>query len=124
MPKVNVYMKTAMTDEIRVLVEEDIQAGANPAEVSFSSKACMLLELGLRVYKLQRSENATGGHDDFDKVMMAGVLEAKYLTQFLTKTLGQMNNIDVEEVKGKVKALIKHDMEPFFFEPNEEDIQD
>lgn len=114
MPKVNVYMKTSMTDEIRALVEEDIQAGANPSEVSFSGKACMLLELGLRVYNLRRSEHAGSSHDEFDRVIMSGVLEAKYLTQFLTKTLSEKNGINVAEIKEKVKGKIKKDMDQFF----------
>lgn len=121
MPKVNVYMKTAMTEEIRALVEEDIQAGANPSEVSFSSKACMLLELGLRVYNLRRSEHAGSSHDEFDRMLMSGVLEAKYLTQFLTKTLGEKNGINVAEIKEKVKGTIKKDMEKFFPSTDEDE---
>lgn len=121
MPKVNVYMKTAMTEEIRALVEEDIQAGANASEVSFSSKACMLLELGLRVYRLQRSEKAGSGHDEFDRMLMSSALEACYLAQFLTKTLGESNGINVAEIREKVKSTIKKDMEQFFPSTDDEE---
>ncbi|EHI50016.1 relaxosome protein TraM, partial [Aeromonas salmonicida] len=78
----------AVIDEIKGLVEEDIQAGAHPDEVSFSSKTSMLLELGLRVYNLRRSEHAGSGHDEFDRMLLSGVLEAKYLTQFFNQNVG------------------------------------
>ena len=86
MPKVNVYMKTSMTDEIRALVE-----------------------------------HAGSSHDEFDRMLMSGVLEAKYLTQFLTKTLGEKNGINVAEIKEKVKGTIKKDMEQFFPSTDEDE---
>ena len=121
MAKVTVYLKNAVIDEIKGLVEEDIQAGAHPDEVSFSSKTSMLLELGLRVYNLRRSEHAGSGHDEFDRMLLSGVLEAKYLTQFLTKTLGEANGIDVAAIKEKVKGPIKNDMEQFFPSTDDEE---
>lgn len=115
MPKVNVYLKTPMINEIKSLVEEDVQAGANPAEVSFSSKASMLLELGLRVYNLRRSEHSSNGRDEFDRVLMEAVLESKYYTQFVTKTLAELKGgVDTTAVKEKVKRNVNEDMEPFF----------
>lgn len=114
MAKVTVYLKNAVIDEIKGLVEEDVQAGAHPEEVSFSSKTSMLLELGLRVYNLRRSEHAGSGRDEFDKLMIMGILEAKYLSQFMTKTLSEMNSIDVAAVKDKVKRNIQNDIEQFF----------
>ena len=114
MAKVTVYLKNAVIDEIKGLVEEDIQAGAHPEEVSFSSKTSMLLELGLRVYNLRRSEHAGNGRDEFEKLMITGVLEAKYLSQFMAKTLSEMNGVDVSAIKEKVKRTIQNDIEPFF----------
>lgn len=120
MPKVQVYLKHGVIDEIKGLVAEDVEAGANPAEVSFSSKAAMLLELGLRVHNLRRSERVGSGHDDYDRVLMSAALEAKYLTQFLAKTLAEMNNSDITATKERVKANVQEDMEPFFQEVDDE----
>jgi cell division protein FtsX len=119
MPKVTVYLKNTVIDEIKSLVEEDIQAGAHPEEVSFSSKTSMLLELGLRVYNLRRSEHVSGGRDDFEKLLITAALEAKYLTQHLTKTISELHGVDVSAVKEKVKKTIEADIEPFF--PNIEE---
>lgn len=121
MPRVQIYLKHNCIEEIHGLVEEDIQAGANPAEVSFSSKACMLLELGLRVYNLRRSEQAGSGHDEFDRMLLAAALEAKYLTQNLTRIVGEANGIDVAALKERVKGTIKSDMEHFFPSTDDEE---
>lgn len=118
--KVTVYLKNPVIDEIKGLVEEDIQAGAHPEEVSFSSKTSMLLELGLRVYNLRRSEHAGSGRDEFDKLMITSILEAKYLSQFMTKTLSEMNSIDVAAVKERVKRNINNDIEQFFPDVDQE----
>lgn len=116
MPKVNVYMKNNMVEEIKKLVDDEIESGANPTEISFSSKACMLLELGLRVYKIRQSEQVDSGYDEFDRVMMDSVLEAKYLTQNLMRIIGEKNGINLPDLKARVKNSIRHDMEPFFHE--------
>lgn len=120
MPKVTVYLKNPVIDEIKGLVEDDIQAGAHPEEVSFSSKTSMLLELGLRVYKIRQSEQVVSGRDDFDRVMMDAALEAKYLTQNLMRIIGEKNGINLPDLKSRVKRSIRHDMEPFFPEVNDE----
>ena len=47
--------------------------------------------------------------------MITGVLEAKYLSQFMAKTLSEMNGVDVAAIKEKVKKnYSKNDIEPFF----------
>ena len=111
MPRVKVYLKHNCIDEIHGLVEEDIQAGANPAEVSFSSKACMLLELGLRVYNLRKSERVGGGHDDFDRLLLQSSLESMFLSQHLVAKLG---NIDKESLRASIDRKVAEKMEPFF----------
>ncbi|MCX6210847.1 MAG: relaxosome protein TraM, partial [Bacteroidetes bacterium] len=122
MPRVQVYLKHNCIDEIHELVEEDIQAGANPAEVSFSSKACMLLELGLRVYNLRRSEHAGSGHDDFDRVLLQTCLESMFLSQHLTAKLGNMKKKKKELLRVSIDRKVAEKMEPFF--PATDDEQD
>ena len=114
MPRVQVYLKHNCIEEIHGLVEEDIQAGANPAEVSFSSKACMLLELGLRVYNLRKSERAGSGHDDFDRLLLESSLEAMFLSQHLTARLGNMDKAEKESLRASIDRKIAEKMEPFF----------
>ena len=111
MPRVQVYLKHNCIDEIHELVEEDIQAGANPAEVSFSSKACMLLELGLRVYNLRRSEHAGSGHDDFDRVLLQTCLESMFLSQHLTAKLGNMEKGEKELLRVSIDRKVAEKME-------------
>lgn len=120
MPRLVTYVKNNVIEEISKLVEDDINAGANPAEVSISSKSGMLLELGLRVYKIRQSEQVVSGRDDFDRVMMDAALEAKYLTQNLMRIIGEKNGINLPDLKSRVKRSIRHDMEPFFPDVNDE----
>lgn len=114
MPRVQVYLKHNCIEEIHGLVEEDIQAGANPAEVSFSSKACMLLELGLRVYNLRRSEHTSTGHDDFDRLLLQSCLESMFLSQHLTAKFGNMDKAEKESLRASIDRKVAEKMEPFF----------
>lgn len=108
-------------EEIKKLVDDEINAGANPTEVSFSSKACMLLELGLRVYKIRQSEQVGSGRDEFDQIMFESVLETMYLAQHLTKTIAGMNNTGTAEIKATVKGLVKNKAAKFFPEMDGEE---
>lgn len=114
MPKVQVYLKHAVIDEIKSLVAEDIQAGAHPEEVSFSSKAATLLELGLRVHNLRRSEHAGAGRDDYDKALFQNSLESKILCQFIMKSIAEKDGVDVKTIREKVDRAIEKGLEPFF----------
>lgn len=122
MPRVQVYLKHNCINKIHELVQEDIQAGANPAEVSFSSKACMLLELGLRVSNLQRSEHAGSGHDDFDRVLLQTCLESMFLNQHLTAKLGNMEKGEKDLLRASIDRKVAEKMAPFF--PAADDEQD
>ena len=46
---------------------------------------------------------------------MEAVLESKYYTQFVTRTLAELKGgVDTSAVKEKVKNNVSEDMEPFF----------
>lgn len=121
MPRLVTYVKNNVIEEISKLVEDDINAGANPAEVSISSKSGMLLELGLRVYKIRQSEQVGSGRDEFDQIMFESVLETMYLAQHLTKTIAGMNNTGTAEIKATVKGLVKNKAAKFFPEMDGEE---
>ncbi|ARW85440.1 conjugal transfer relaxosome DNA-binding protein TraM [Aeromonas salmonicida] len=114
MPKVTVYLKNTVIDEIKGLVEEDIQAGAHPEEVSFSSKTSMLLELGLRVYNLRRSEHAGNGRDEFDRLLLHSSLESMFLSQHLAAKLVNMEKIEKDALRMSIDRKVAEKMEPFF----------
>lgn len=101
-------------EEIKKLVDDEINAGANPTEVSFSSKACMLLELGLRVYKIRQSEQVDSGRDDFDKLLLKASLESMFFSQFLAAKLGNMEKSEKDSLRASIDRKVAKEMEPFF----------
>lgn len=53
MARVQVYVSDEVSEKIRVIAEKRRAEGARDKDVSFSSIASMLVELGLRVYEAQ-----------------------------------------------------------------------
>lgn len=71
MPRLQTFVSNKFLEEINNIVEIKRQEGAENADANISSTASMLLELGLRVYKIQR-ERSEGGFSqmEFNKVML------------------------------------------------------
>ena len=61
----------------------------------------MLLELGLGFITFVALNMPVTGVTNLKKLMITGVLEAKYLSQFMAKTLSEMNGVDVAAIKRK-----------------------
>ena len=53
MARVQVYVSDEVSEKIRVIAAKRRAEGARDKDVSFSSIASMLVELGLRVYEAQ-----------------------------------------------------------------------
>lgn len=60
MARVQAYASDEVAEKINAIVEKRRAEGAKEKDVSFSSVASMLLELGLRVYEAQWKEKIQG----------------------------------------------------------------
>lgn len=60
MARVQAYASDEVAEKINAIVEKRRAEGAKEKDVSFSSVASMLLELGLRVYEAQMERKIQG----------------------------------------------------------------
>ncbi|TDN51505.1 conjugal transfer relaxosome DNA-binding protein TraM [Scandinavium goeteborgense] len=95
MAKVQAYVSDTVYDNIRNIVKERHQEGVK--DVTISNVSSMLLELGLRVYKIQ-TERKEGGFNqrEFNKVLLDQVVKINATCTHLLR-IGVLN----QEVAGK-----------------------
>ncbi|EPG8314427.1 TPA: relaxosome protein TraM [Klebsiella aerogenes] len=79
MARVQAYPSDEVVDKINAIVEKRRAEGAKEKEISFSSVATMLLELGLRVYEAQMERKESGfNQTEFNKVLLENVIKTQF----------------------------------------------
>ena len=90
MARVQAYPSDEVVDKINALVEKRRAECAKEKDISFSSVATMLLELGLRVYEAQMERKESGfNQKEFNKVLLENVMK----TQFTISTVLAMDSL-------------------------------
>lgn len=130
MAKLQVYASDEVADKINAIVEKRRAEGAKERDVSFSSVATMLVELGLRVYEAQMERKESLFNQAlFNKTLLENVLK----TQLITSKLLGMNSLS-PHLDGNEKfifkdmvATIREDVDEMvsqFFPKEDDDSQD
>lgn len=79
MARVQAYPGDEVVDKINAIVEKRRAEGAKEKDISFSSVATMLLELGLRVYEAQMERKESGfNQTEFNKVLLENVMKTQF----------------------------------------------
>lgn len=79
MARVQAYASDEVAEKINSIVEKRRAEGAKEKDVSFSSVASMLLELGLRVYEAQTERKESGFNQaEFNKLLLENVLKTQF----------------------------------------------
>ena len=79
MARVQAYPSDEVVDKINAIVEKRRAEGAKEKDISFSSVATMLLELGLRVYEAQMERKESGfNQTEFNKVLLENVMKTQF----------------------------------------------
>lgn len=79
MARVQAYPSDEVVDKINAIVERRRAEGAKEKDISFSSVATMLLELGLRVYEAQMERKESGfNQTEFNKVLLENVMKTQF----------------------------------------------
>ena len=79
MAGVQAYPSDEVVDKINAIVEKRRAEGAKEKDISFSSVATMLLELGLRVYEAQMERKESGfNQKEFNKVLLENVMKTQF----------------------------------------------
>ena len=129
MAKIQVYVNDNVAEKINAIAVQRRAEGAKEKDISYSSIASMLLELGLRVYEAQMERKESG----FNQMAFnRALLESMVKTQFtVNKVLGieclspHVNGNPKGEWSGLIENIrddVSAVMEKFF--PNESEIED
>ena len=79
MARVQAHPSDEVVDKINAIVEKRRAEGAKEKDISFSSVATMLLELGLRVYEAQMERKESGfNQKEFNKVLLENVMKTQF----------------------------------------------
>jgi len=129
MAKIQVYVNDNVAEKINAIAVQRRAEGTKEKDISYSSIASMLLELGLRVYEAQMERKESG----FNQMAFnRALLESMVKTQFtVNKVLGieclspHVNGNPKWEWSGLIENIrddVSAVMEKFF--PNESEIED
>lgn len=124
MPKIQTYCNNNVYEQISDLVQLRKQEGVE--EASFSNVSSMLLELGLRVYMIQR-ERKEGGFNqmEYNKMMLDNMARVRAMCSEIMKMNALSHevisngNFDNEIIKRSIAKFAEDQVSIFF--PDEDD---
>ncbi len=78
MAKIQVYVNDVVSEKINAIAVKRRAEGAKEKDISYSSIASMLLELGLRVYEAQMERKESGfNQTEFNKLILQNVIKTQ-----------------------------------------------
>ncbi|HDG7951735.1 TPA: relaxosome protein TraM [Klebsiella variicola] len=127
MARVQAYASDEVAEKINAIVEKRRAEGAKEKDVSFSSVASMLLELGLRVYEAQMERKDSGfNQTEFNKILLENVMKTQFTVSKLLAICSLSPHVTGDErfefrsmvsnIREDAKDVISH----FFPEQEEE----
>ncbi|HCJ6654059.1 conjugal transfer relaxosome DNA-binding protein TraM (plasmid) [Klebsiella pneumoniae] len=79
MAKIQVYVNDSVSEKINAIAVQRRAEGAKEKDISYSSIASMLLELGLRVYEAQLERKESGFNQmAFNKALLESVIKTQF----------------------------------------------
>jgi len=126
MPRIQTFVSNQIREEIEFLVTERRQEGATEQDATVSSVTSMLIELGLRVYRLQR-EKKEGGFSqmEYNKIMLDNMARVRAMCSEIMKMCAlnheviSNGNFDNDVVKRAIAKFAEDQVGIFF--PEEEE---
>lgn len=96
MPRLQTFVSNEVEQEIVDIINVKRSEGATKDEANVSNTTSMLIELGIRVYKLQRVKQEGGfSQAEFNKVMLENMMKTSLICQKLLRI-----NSNNSEIKG------------------------
>lgn len=129
MARVQVYVSDEVSDKIRVIAEKRRAEGARDKDVSFSSIASMLVELGLRVYEAQMERKESSFNQAlYNKTILENVMKTQFIVskllamESLSPHLAGNGKFDFRDMVTCIREDVQQIVGKFF--PEEEESQD
>ncbi|MDQ9128492.1 conjugal transfer relaxosome DNA-binding protein TraM [Serratia fonticola] len=94
MPRIQAFVSNPVYEAIMNLVEEKRQEGATLQDANRSNTTAMLIELGLRVYKMQH-ERREGGFNqaEYNKLMLENMMKVSFMCSKMLKMDSLMTEV-------------------------------
>ena len=125
MPRIQTFVSNQVREEIESLVTERRQEGATENDATVSSVTSMLIELGLRVYRIQREKKESGFNQmEYNKIMMDNIARVRAMCSEIMKMNALSHevisngNFDNEVMKRSITKFAEDQVRIFF--PEEE----
>jgi hypothetical protein len=111
MPRVQTFLTNDVIGEINAIIEQRIAEGASSKDVNMSNMTNMLVELGLRVYRLQHEGKTDAfNQTEFNKLLLESTVSTRLLSSKvlavlkLFPELKEMSQFDLMKIKKDVEA--------------------
>ncbi|EFO4721371.1 relaxosome protein TraM [Escherichia albertii] len=125
MPRIQTFVSNQVREEIESLVTERRQEGATENDATVSSVTSMLIELGLRVYRIQREKKESGFNQmEYNKIMLDNIARVRAMCSEIMKMNALSHevisngNFDNEVMKRTITKFAEDQVRIFF--PEEE----
>ena len=125
MPRIQTFVSNQVREEIESLVTERRQEGATENDATVSSVTSMLIELGLRIYRIQREKKESGFNQmEYNKIMLDNIARVRAMCSEIMKMNALSHevisngNFDNEVMKRSITKFAEDQVRIFF--PEEE----
>lgn len=128
MPRIQTFVSNDIEKEIVDIINIKRSEGASKDEANVSNTTSMLIELGIRVYKLQRQKSEGGfSQIEFNKVMLENMMKTSFICQKLlginsfNAEIQAMPKFQYKEMATQIKSDVDSVMVNFFPSEDEKD---
>jgi len=126
MPRIQTFVSNQVREEIESLVVERRQEGATEHDTSVSSVTSMLIELGLRVYRIQREKKEGGFNQmEYNKIMLDNMARVRAMCSEIMK-MGALSqevvssgDFDNQAIRKSITKFAEEQVSIFFSEDKE-----
>lgn len=121
MPRIQTFVSNDVEMKLNDIVSVKRTEGASREEANISNTTAMIIELGIRVYELQR-ERAEGGFSqiEFNKVMLENMMKTTLMCQKIIRINSKntevqgMDEFTLRTMSSQIKTGVDSVMETFF----------
>lgn len=121
MPRIQTFVSNDVEMKLNDIVSVKRTEGASREEANISNTTAMIIELGIRVYELQK-ERAEGGFSqiEFNKVMLENMIKTTLMCQKIIRINSKntevkgMDEFTLRTMSSQIKTGVDSVMETFF----------
>ncbi|HFE2770368.1 TPA: conjugal transfer relaxosome DNA-binding protein TraM [Escherichia coli] len=128
MPRIQTFVSNQVREEIENLVNERKQEGATENDATVSSVTSMLIELGLRVYRIQREKKESGFNQmEYNKLMLDNISRVRFMCSeimnmsMLNQESVASGHFTIEKIKPAMEKFVNEQVGIFFHNDEETD---